>query len=318
MRGILSLSLATVVVLSGCAKKSPDVNVITPPPGGKTFSIGYSQSTLQDPWRKAMNSALDEEIKLHPEAKVLKQDAQNDAATQITQVQNLETQGMDALMISPIESGPLTPIVKQVFQKGIPVILLDRGIDSEDYTTLVGGDNTLIGKRAGDYVVRTHPEGAKIIELAGILDATATKERAKGFRQALEANKDKYPVIASQEAKYLRPDAITVMQSLLQAHPDVDVVYAHNDEMALGAVKVLKDSGKLADVAVVGVDGQNEAIDAVAKGEMAATYVYPRPAADGLKAALDILNGKQVPKRITLDTTEITKENAKDYVGKGF
>ena len=105
---------------------------------------------------------------------------------------------------------------------------------------------------------------------------------------------------------------------MLTANPDVQVVYAHNDEMALGAVGVLKRAGKLKDVAVICVDGQNEAIQSVADGDMAATYVYPRPGAAGLLAALDVLNGKTIEKRIVLPTTEITAENAKDMIGKGF
>jgi ribose transport system substrate-binding protein len=301
-------------ILAGCGgNKTP----ATPTTAGKTFQIGYSQSTLQDPWRKAMNSELEAEAKNHPEAKLLMQDAQNNASTQINQVENLLTQGMDALLISPKESGPLTPEVSKVFKKGIPVILLDRGVDSQDYTTLVGADNKLIGEKAGQYVAQRFPNGARIIEIAGIPDATATKERAEGFRTGL-GDLEKYTIVASQPGDYLRGKAIQVFQSMLTAQPGVNVVYAHNDEMALGATKVLKDAGKIGSVAVIGVDGQNEAIQSVADGDMAATFVYPRPGADGLKAALKVLNGETVDKRIILPTTQITKDNAKEWVGKGF
>lgn len=311
--GALALGAA---VLAGCGgNKAPENNAQTP--SGKVWKIGYSQSTLQDPWRKAMNNELEAEAKNHSDVQLLMQDAQNNASTQINQVENLLTQGMDALMISPKESGPLTPEVSKVFKKGIPVILLDRGIDNDDYTTLVGGDNKLIGQKAGEYVVQRFPNGAKIIEIAGIPDATATKERAEGFRTGIKDEK-KYPIVASQPGNYLRGDAIKAFQTMFTAHPDATVVYAHNDEMALGAVSVLKGAGKLKDVAVIGVDGQNEAIQSVANGEMAATFVYPRPGADGLKAALKVLNGEKVEKRIVLPTTEITKDNAKEWEGKGF
>jgi len=310
--GLAWLCAATVaLVAGGCARNTA---------GGSAegnYTIGYSQSTLEDPWRKAMNDELKAEEKNHANVKLLYQDAQNKAANQVQQVQALETQGIDALLISPIESGPLTPSVSALHKKGVPVILLDRGIDSEDYTALVGADNMLIGKEAGAFVVEKFPGGAKIIEIAGIPGATATKERAQGFREGTgDAAKDQ--IIASQPGDYLRGKAIQVFQTMLTANPEVDVVYAHNDEMALGAVQELKKAGRIPGVTVIGVDGQNEAIQSVADGEMAATFVYPRPADEGLKAALDVLAKKTVEKRIVLPTTRIDATNAKDNVGKGF
>ncbi|HEY3267131.1 MAG TPA: substrate-binding domain-containing protein [Armatimonadota bacterium] len=322
MRNALLLAGLSALALAGCGGKknvtaNPTPGAPPPTPGSKTFKIGYSQSTLQDPWRKAMNSELETEEKNHPNAKVLKQDAQNVASNQVNQVENLNTQGIDALMISPVESAPLTPEVTKIYKKGIPVILLDRATDNDQYTSLVGADNVLIGKMAGEYVKKAYPKGAKIIEIAGIAGATPTKERAKGFREGI-GNDPKYSILASQPGNYLRGKAIEVFQTMFTAHPDVEVVYAHNDEMALGASGVLDKAGKLKDVAVIGVDGQKEAIQAVAAGKMAATFVYPRPGADGLKAALDALNGKKVEKRIVLPTTEITKANAAANLTKGF
>ena len=318
MNKTVLLSAIGVACVAGCTPKT------TPPTGGsptassgKTYVIGYSQSTLQDPWRKAMNSELEAEQKLHPNVTVNKQDAQNVASTQINQVETLDTQGIDALMISPKESGPLTPEVSKIFKKGIPVILLDRGVDGPDYTALVGADNKLIGKQAGEYVKSKFPKGARIVEIRGIPDATATKERAAGFREGLGDLK-KYAIVASQPADYKRGPAIDITNTMFNANDNIQVVYAHNDEMALGAVKVLKDRGVLKSVAVIGVDGQNEAIDAVAKGDMAATFVYPRPGADGLKAAIAALEHKKLEKRIILPTIQITKENAAQYKGKGF
>lgn len=300
--------------VSGCGKKTTGGTAANQ--AGTKYTIGYSQATLQDPWRRAMDAELDTEAAKHPEAKLLKQDAQNNAATQVNQVQNLQTQGIDALMISPRDSGPLTPIVSSVYKKGIPVILLDRATDNDQYTTLVGADNVLIGERAGAFVKKNFPNGAKIIEIAGVPDASATKERAKGFRQGLGDLK-KYAIVSSQPADYLRGKAIDVFTNMLTAHPEVQVVYAHNDEMALGAVNVL-DKNARKGVAVIGVDGQKEAIQAVEQGKMTATYVYPRPGGPGLVAALDILSGKKVEKRIVLPTTEITKENAAANMDKGF
>jgi ribose transport system substrate-binding protein len=313
MKSTLLLVTVGAMLVAGCGSKQP----AEPAASGKKIVIGYSQSTLQDPWRKAMNAELEVEEQTHPNVTLLKQDAQNDAAMQKNEVETLDTQGIEALMISPKESGPLTPVISKIYKKGIPVILLDRGIDSEDYTTLVGADNVLIGKQAGEYVKTRYPKGARIIEIAGLKGATATAERARGFREGL-GDLRKYNIVASQPADYKRGPAITVMENMLTANDNVQVVYAHNDEMALGAVSVLKKHGVLKAVAVIGVDGQNEAIDAVAKGDMAATFVYPRPGADGLKAALEVLAGKKVEKRIILQTTQITKENAAQFVGKGF
>lgn len=322
MRKAMMASLALAALAAGCGQKqganAPARQAGGPAAdGGKKYVVGYSQSTLQDPWRKAMDAELDKEIANHPNVTVNKQDAHNDANAQINQVESLDTQGMDALLISPKESGPLTPVVTRVFKKGTPVILLDRATSNDNYSTLVGADNKVIGQKAGEYVARRFPNGAKIIEIAGIPGATATTERASGFRAGI-GDTQKYRIVASQPGNYLRGDAINVFQNMLTANADVQVVYAHNDEMALGAVGVLERAGKLGSVAVIGVDGQKEAIQSVADGKMAATYVYPRPGADGLKAALDLLGGKQVPKRLVLDTTEITKENAAQNLDKGF
>lgn len=309
---ILTGVAATAMLAGGCVnRRNPGAESV------RQFTIGYSQSTLEDPWRKAMNDELAAEEKNFPSVTLLKQDAQNRAPNQVQQVQNLETQGMDALLISPVESGPLTQVVSSVYKKGIPVILLDRGIDSDDYTTLVGADNVLIGKEAGEFVRQRFPDGAKIIEIAGIPGATATRERAQGFREGI-GDDPRFQIVASQPGNYLRGTAIQVFQTMLTANPGVEVVYAHNDEMALGAVQELKKAGRIPGVAVIGVDGQNEAIQSVADGEMAATFVYPRPAGEGLKAAVEVLSGKQVEKRIVLPTTRIDESNAKENVGKGF
>lgn len=280
--------------------------------------IGFSQGTMNHPWRVAMvegNKQYAEEN--YPEVKLLITDGQNKASKQVSDVESLLARGIDVLMISPLTAQALTPVVRQAVEQGIPVVTLDREVNTE-VTTHVGAENYATGVAAGEYIASRLKEKGKVIEIQGTAGASATIGRHKGFRTAIKDSK--IEVVAEQHADYLREDALKFMEDTLQrfGSDQIQAVYAHNDEMALGAVQALEAVGRLNEVIVVGIDGQETAFQAIADKKMAATFIYPFAAPEGIQTAYEIAKGEKKPTVIKLKAKHVTDLNIKDYLGKGF
>jgi ribose transport system substrate-binding protein len=288
-----------------------------------SYLIGMSQANLGEPWRVAMNDQIDAAAKEHPELKVVFSDAAQDNSKQIADVENFIQQKVDLLIISPNEAKPLTAVVKKAFDAGIPVIVLDRKVEGDAFTQYIGGDNKLIGRKAGEYVAKLLGDaGGNVVEIKGLEGATPQKERHDGFLEGIASNPN-VKVIVSQNADWLRDKAITVMESILQANKKIDVVYGHNDPAAEGAYIAAKNASRENEMKFVGIDAlptPDGGIKAVIEGRLTATYVYPTGGKEAIDNALKILNGEQVEKSITLDTLEVTKDNAeaayKQFGGK--
>ena len=318
---LLALGLT---LLPGCLnEKKPDEAAPTSPgqaaapAAGKKFKVGFAQANSQDPYRQVQNASLQAAAATYPDIDFTMADAHQDSNTQIGQIDTFVTNKVDLLMVSPNEAAPLTPKVGEVYDKKIPVILMERGIDSDKYTTLIGGDNVQIGKMAGDFLVKKLNGKGTYVEIKGIADATPTKDRSGGFHSVV----DKTPAIKlvdSYVCNYKREEAIKYMENLLQKKTPFDAVYAHNDEMALGAMIAMKNAGVDPKTKVIiGIDGvQEEAIRAIIDGTMSATFKYPWLGEEAMKAAHDILTGQSVPKRITPETEMVTKDNAQDYLNR--
>lgn len=279
----------------------------------KKWLIGFSQSTMIDPWRINMLKQMEDAVNEHKdEIDFIYTDAKNDNNKQIADVQDLVTRGIDLLIISPREAEPLTPVVSEVYRKGIPVITLDRNITTSDYTCFIGASNLEIGRKAGERMVKELGGKGVVVEIEGILGATPTIERSKGFHEVVDKYKD-IKVVVKKPADYLREPARKIMEDALQAHKKIDGVYAHNDEMALGALAAAKAVGRDKGLVIIGIDGQKEAFKAIMRGEMTATYIYPNGSKEAIETALKILKGERVPKHISLPTVEVTKENVEKY-----
>ena len=240
--------------------------------------------------------------------------------TQTSQVDNFITQQVDLLLISPFEAAPLTPAVARAVKAGIPVIELDRktvGTPGKDYTAFVGGDNYKIAYEAGTYTAKTLlPDGGEVAVLEGLPSSTPAVERLNGFKDGVKTNA-KIKVVAEQAADWLPDKAETAFSAILQAHPDIGVVYASNDMMAAGSYLAAKGAGKETQVKVIGTDGlpgPAGGIQAVASGQWAATFTYPTGAPEALDLAKKILLecAASVPDTVTVSTLAITKDNAKD------
>jgi len=277
--------------------------------------VGFSQCNLGEPWRVSMNAQVAARAKDFPDLEIAYADAQQDNAKQVADVENFLRQKIDLLIISPNEAKPLTPIVKRVFDQGIPVVILDRAIEGDTYTTFIGADNKLIGKAAGDYIAKVLNGKGDVVEIQGLPGSPPARDRRDGFREAIAAFPNIH-VVHDPVANWLREEAMAQMESALAAHPHIDLVYAHNDPMAAGAYLAAKAKGRENEMKFVGIDalpGLDGGIQMVADGRLAATFVYPTGGKEAVETADRILKGEKVPHKIVLQTAMVTKENAAQF-----
>jgi ribose transport system substrate-binding protein len=284
------------------------------------YVIGFSQANYAEPYRQHVNNDLIALVKAIPQFELQIADGAGNDNTQTSQVDNFVTQGVDLLMISPFEAAPLTPAVARAMKAGIPVIELDRqtnGTPGKDYTAFVGGDNYKIAFEAGVYTAKTLlPNGGDVAVLEGLPSSTPAVQRLNGFKDGVKQN-PKIKVVAEQAADWLPDKAQTAFSAMLQANPDIKVVYASNDMMAAGSYLAAKGAGKEGQIGIIGTDGlpgPAGGIRAVASGQWAATFTYPTGAAEALDLAKKILIDcvASVPDTVTVPTLAITKDNAAD------
>ncbi|MGI0524120.1 substrate-binding domain-containing protein [Rhizobium giardinii] len=283
------------------------------------IKIGFSQGTMNHPWRIAMvevNKKFAEAN--YPDLEIIVTDGNNDAAKQVADVESLLTQGIKVLVISPLTEQALTPVVKDAMAQGIPVLTLDRKVNTQ-VTCHLGGLNLPLGEGAGKFLINALPDGGNIIELQGTAGASATVDRHKGFASAIEGN-PAFKVVADQNCDYTRDKAVKFMEDMLQRFKpgEIQAVYAHNDEMALGAIQVMEAAGRLEGVKVIGMDGQNTAFQAIKDGKMSACFIYPYCAPEGIQTAYKMAKGETVDKDIVLPTVQVSSDNVDQFIGKGI
>ncbi len=301
---VLCLSL-TLMLLSACSMQPPSWAKPDKKKDLEDIKIGLSVSTLNNPFFVSLRDGVVKEAKsLGMEVIIV--DAQNDSAKQVNDVEDLIQQGVDALLINPTDSASISTAVQSANNIGIPVVTLDRSADKGIVEALVASDNIKGGEMAANYMIEKLGEKAQVIELEGVPGASATRERGQGFHNIAD---EKLTIIAKQAADFDRTKGLTVMENLLQANPDVKAVFAHNDEMALGAIEAINSSGK--DVMVIGFDGNDDALNAIKSGDMEAT-VAQQPELIGklaVDAARDVLQGKKVEEIIAAPLKLVTKDN---------
>lgn len=275
---------------------------------GPKWKIGMSQCNLGEPWRVQMNADIKKAAEAHPEIEVIFKDAQNDTLKQAAQIGEFVESGVHALIVSPKEAAPLTPPVAAAYQKGIPVIVLDRRVLGDEYTCFIGADNKMIGRAAGRWLVHALGGRGRVVELKGLMTSTPGQDRHTGFREGIAGSG--LEVVFEADMKWLEPNARKEMESALARFPDVQAVYAHNDPGAHGAWLAAKAAGREQDIVFIGIDAlPHEGRAYVAQGQMAATFEYPTGGGKAIEVALDLLSGKSAPKEITLPSRVFTKEN---------
>lgn len=286
-------------------------------PSGK-YTIGMSQANVAEPYRQRMDDDIRAAAAKVPQFSVSFADAAQDNAKQVEQVDNFITQQIDLLIISPNEATPLTAPVKRAFDKGIPVLVVDRKVDGDAYTEFIGADNVDIGRQAGQYFANVLlPHGGKIAEIRGLAGSTPAKERGDGFAQGIQGHN--IDIVATQDGDWLRDKGQSQADAILKANPDIQAIYSQNDPMAEGARIAAQNAGR-PDLPITGIDGlpiESGGIKAVEAGRLSATFVYPTGGAEAVEAAKRILiDCQQVPKTQTLATQLVTKDNAASVYAK--
>lgn len=268
-------------------------------------TIGFVISTQTNPFFVSLKEGAENKAaELGYEITVL--DSQDDSAKAASNMEDLITRGVDVILVNPTDSAALVNSVIQANDAGIPVIAVDRGVDGGDLTSYVASDNVAGGQMAGEFIINELKGEGKVVELEGIAGANSAVERGRGFNQALEGSG--LEIVARQTADFDRVQGLTVMENILQSQPEIDAVFAHNDEMALGALEAIRASDR--DILVVGFDATDDAVAAVEAGDMAAT-VAQQPVLIGemaVEAAGKVLNGEDVDDFIPVELELITNE----------
>lgn len=256
--------------------------------------IGLVISTQNNPFFVTLKEGAEAKAKeLGHDLIVL--DSQDNPAKELGNVEDLLVKGVDALLINPTDSDAVVSSVKAANRNKIPVVTLDRAANGGDVVSHVASDNVLGGEMAGNFIVEKLGGKGKVVELEGIPGTTAARDRGTGFNKAVNG---KLEVVAKQAADFDRTKGLNVMENILQAQPEIQAVFAHNDEMALGALKAIEASGR--DIFVVGFDATDDAVAAVKEGKLAAT-VAQKPAeigAIGVEVADKIVKKQAVEKNV--------------------
>lgn len=256
--------------------------------------IGLAVSTLNNPFFVDLKEGA-ESMAEEMGVEILVVDAQDDAAAQLSSVEDLLIKQIDVLIVNPVDGNAVVSAITAANDAGVPVITVDRGAEGGEVVSHIASDNVAGGEMAGDFIAEQLNEEGKVVELEGIPGTSAARDRGKGFNQAM----DKYEgmeVIARQPAGFDRAEGMTVMENILQGNPEIDAVFAHNDNMALGAMEAIAAAGRSDEIMIVGFDAIDDAVAAVNAGDLAAT-IAQKPALMGemaVETAVKVANGEEV------------------------
>lgn len=262
-------------------------------------AIALVISTLDNPFFVTLKEGAEKQAKaLDYDLVVL--DSQNDPAKELANVEDISVRGVKILLINPTDSDAVGNAIAVANQKKLPVITLDRAANKGQVIAHIASDNTAGGEMAGNYIAEKLGKGAKIIQLEGIAGTSAARERGAGFAKAAQAHD--FKILASQPADFDRSKGLNVMENLLTAQPEVQGVFAQNDEMALGALRAIQAAGKK-DLVLVGFDGTDDGVKAVKSGKMAATIAQqPEKIGEiGVQTADKVLKGEKVEASIPVE-----------------
>jgi galactofuranose transport system substrate-binding protein len=331
MRALYTALFLTAAV-AGCKKSGNDSTGQTgsagpagsagsgaPAAAAKQRTIGFAQVGAESAWRTAETESIrSEATKRNVNLKF--SDAQGKQENQITAVRGFIAQGVDAIILAPVVETGWEPVLMEAKQAKIPVVLVDRGIKTTDdtlFTTLIASDFVAEGKMAAEWLGKKTGGKAKIVELQGTPGSAPAIDRKKGFEEGLQAFPE-MKIIASQSGDFRRSNGKEVMEALLKKHgKEITAVYAHNDDMALGAIQAIEESGAKpgTDVVVVSVDGTKDAFTAMVAGKLnASVECNPLLGAMAFDAAEKAISGQTVPKRTVVQDKLFDTGNAKDVI----
>jgi len=302
MNRIITPLLASLLAfgIAACSKQGPDsapAAASEPAAATSTATVGLAVSTLNNPFFVSLRNGAEAEAKKEG-INLITVDAQDDPAKQQASVEDLIQKKVNVILINPTDSAAVANVVKEAVGKGIKVVSLDRSVTGADVSAHIASDNVAGGKMAGEFLLEKLGGKGNIVELEGIAGSSAARERGQGFHQVVDGKAD-VKLLAKQPADFDRAKGLSVMENIIQGNKGVQGVFAHNDEMALGAVKAIQAAG-LKNVVVVGFDATADAVAAVKGGTLAAT-VQQQPeliGQYGVQTAKKLIAGQPVDKFI--------------------
>ncbi|WP_312714474.1 substrate-binding domain-containing protein [Corynebacterium flavescens] len=292
---------ALALTLGACNRSAKDMNRIT-----------LALSTQTNPFFVELRHGAQEKAK-ELDVPLDIQDASDDPAQQVNQLNNATSMGAKVVIVNPTDSDAVAPAVRAIANDGVPVIGVDRAVGGVELDSMIASDNIAGGKQAAHVLADSIEQRGKILILQGTAGTSASRERGQGFEEGI-AEYPNIEVVAKQSANFDRTEGLNVATNLLQANPDVTAIFAENDEMALGAVEALGDrAGK--DVKVVAFDGTFDGLKAVKDGELVAT-IAQQPAELGQRAveqAAALLRGEKAERNVPVEVVTVTAENVEDF-----
>ena len=280
--------------------------------GGDT-TIGFAISSFDNDFFVTLSDGA-EAAAGEAGVELIVSDAGGDAATQASQVEDFITQEVDVILLNPVDSDAIVASVEAANEAGIPVITVDRGATGGEVVSHIASDNVAGGTEAGEFLFEQIGGEGTVLELEGIPGTSAARDRGAGFQEALDAASG-IERLAKQTANFARDEGLTVAQNLLQANPDADGLFAHNDDMALGAVEAAAAAGR-DDLVIVGFDAAPDALQAIKDGTMAGT-IAQQPDLMGqlaVETAVKVANGEDVEASIPVEITLVTADNVDDFL----
>jgi ribose transport system substrate-binding protein len=333
----LASALALALALGGCGGDDSgggDTNVVKQDQGtpaqNKKVTIGFSAPGADHGWLAAITDNAKAQAKELDNVTLKTAEGVTDSAAQADQIETLIAAKPDVLVILPNEGDALTPVALKAQQAGIPVVNVDREFSqAAAYRTLITGDNYGIGENAGEYFADQLKCKGNVVEIQGIAGISVTKDRSQGFKDAIQRLcKGGIKIIASQPADFLPDKGLSVMENILEAHKDIDAVYTHDDDMAEGVVAAIENSGRQDEMFLTGAGGSKAAMERIKKGGVyRATFLYnPSMSASAINLANLIAQGNgmqdlaepEVPSKITVTATTVTKDNVDDVMDLGY
>ena len=289
------------------------------------YLVAFSQANNAEPYRAAQNRLMEKLFAKYPDVHLVITDAQQDNSKQIAQIETLIRQKPALLIVAPNERAPITEVMGKAVAAGIPVICLERDITAPNYTTFIGVDNHAVGWMAGQFIRdeltrRNGSPKGKVVEIRGLLGVEAQTERHEGAMEVFKANPD-IQVVHEAVADWLQSNARDRMLEILRAEPKIDVVYAHNDPMAIGAYLAARELGREHEMFFVGIDGLGGPAGGIKKvmdGVLTASFYYPLCVDKAVEIGNRMMRepGFKPEKQYILTSYAITSENAKQEYQK--
>lgn len=280
----------------------------TQPAAGGDYTLGLVISTLNNPFfvtlRDGAQAAADE-----AGAELTIVDAQDDSARMVSGIEDLINQGVDAIIINPTDSDAVVPAIQTANAAGIPVFTVDRGANGGEVVSHIASDNVAGGRMAAEFLCEAIGGEGNVVELQGIAGSSAARDRGQGFNEYMSSECTGAQIVAQQTANFNRDEGLTVFENILQAQPEIDGVFAHNDEMVLGAIQAAEAAGRAEEITFVGFDAIDDAVQAVEDGSLAAT-VAQQPELMGqlaVETAVSSLNGETVEEFIPVELSLLTQ-----------